>query len=489
MHTPIFNSRQDFSVVDIGVGTLLILLALFINKLGVAGNALFFSLIAVMAIGPVKLAFEGFVLSVLALCTNQAIVLKTVLWAYGRFAVLLGLSGRFLVVDQAATGYGILKETRYITLCMFCGAAAFTSLVANNRPEIALLKVFLFWFSLSGLWSAVNHLRLTKTDVAPWMLKIVGAVCCLNVLSIPLGIANNFRDEGFTHGLYNLGFYHSQTVGPACGMMTVYLVSIWLFTAYRNRWLCIPLGLVLVWSMYLSGSRTGLLTLAAGLGSLMAFTMVWQGAPWQRIRLNISRSALVGASIAGVTLVLLGDLAAGGKLSTAATRFIAKGRSNVETFELKDVMSSRQGLIDRSMANFWESPVIGNGFQMYGDREATQNTTIMTSQVEKGFLPAAILEETGVFGTVFFVLFLASCLSQYVCDRNIPGISSFIALLAMNLGECSFFSFAGHGGLIWCFVAAADLLGVRTKVATHQAQAPARVSRPRPTLGRSAAAL
>ena len=468
MRSPSFTASRDFSLTDMAVGTALMLAAIFINKLGVLGNIAFFLLLAVMAIGPVKLAFEALVLGVLALCANQAIVLKTVVWAVGRFAILLGLSGRFLVLDQAAAGYSLIREKRYIALCLFCAAAAFTSLAANNRPEIAILKVLLFWLSLSGVWSAVNSLRASKADIAPWMMKIIATTCAMNLLSLALGVASNFRDERFTQGLFNLGFYHSQTVGPACAVMLVYLASVWLFTPYRNRWICGPMAVVLLYSMYLSGSRTGLLTLTAGLGCLLMLTLMWRRDGLSVVRINMRRTVLVGWVAVGIVMVMLGDIAAGGRISRAALSFVAKGRKNVETITLEDTLSSRQGLIDRAMRNFRESPLIGNGFQMYADREATRNTTIMTSQVEKGFLPAAILEETGVFGTFFFVLFLATCIAHYIRDRNIPGLSAFAALLAMNLGECSFFSFAGHGGLIWCFVAASDLLGLQTKFAAKR---------------------
>lgn len=482
---------KDFSLADVTVGTALVLAAILVNQLGIVGNVIFFSILAIMAVGSVKITFEALVLGVMALCTNQAIVLKTVVWAFGRFALLLGVSSRFLFIDQARTGYALLRESRYIALCLFCGVAALTSLAANNRPEIALLKVLLFWLALSGIWSAVSVLRAAQMDVAPWMIKIIAAVCILNLVSLPLGIANNFRAEGFSHGLYNLGFYHSQTVGPACAMMIVYLASVWLFTAYRNRWICGPLVIVLLYSMYLSGSRTGAITLAGGIATLITLALAWNGSHWLRIRVNMQRSTLVATTIALACLVIVGDVVAGGSISRRAAAFIAKGRKDptADSLTLETAFSSRQALINRSMKHFWESPLVGNGFQMYGDREATQNTTVMTSQVEKGFLPAAILEETGILGTTLFLLLIATCIGHYVHDRNIPGLAAFVALLVMNIGECSFFSFAGQGGLIWCFIAASDLLGLKTKVAIQpRLSLPEFPKSPR-AFGRAAAAL
>lgn len=461
------SPRLDFSIVDIAVGTAAILAAIFVNRLGVGGNIAFFIAVAVMAVGSVKLAFEALVLATLALCANQAIVLKTIVWAYSRFVVLLGLSGRFLFLDQSRVRSGLLKEGRYIALCGFCLVACITSLLANNRPEIALLKVFLFWISLSGVWSAQSCLRATHTDIAPWMVKIAVAACCMNIVSLPLGIANNFRDEATSQGLYNLGFYHSQTVGPVCAIMTVYLLSVLLFTAYRNRWICWPIIAVLLYSIYLSRSRTGILVLVAGLSAVFVFSLLWRGHRFSRIRLNVSRSGLVAGLVGMLALALIGDVAMTGGLSRRVLSFLAKGRKEVTDITVEDLTSSRQALIDRSFAYFRESPWYGNGFQMYANREWTQNTTIMTAQVEKGFLPSAILEETGIIGTIFFVVFLLQCILRYVQDRNIPGLAGFIALLAMNLGECSFFSFAGHGAMIWLYVAAGDLLGLDAKVTTR----------------------
>lgn len=466
---------SDLAVDDILLGTVLMMGAVLLNSFGPVGNGVFFALLVIMlCIGP-RWAFEALSLGFLALCTNHAFVQKTMIWAVGRFGLVLLPPIRF-VLDALAMKTSPFALPFYRWLSVFCGAAAVTSVLSGNRVDLALLKVFSFWMGASGMMIGATVLRAAKLDVGPYIIKVIASSCGFSILAILLGVGQNFKDERFTGGLYNLGFYHSQTLGPMSALMLIYLANVFLFSSYRNRWICVALAGPLALSLGLSGSRTGLLTLLVGALASTLLTFAWNAHPRFQLRLNLRRSTLVIAGICLAIATLAVDVVTGNRITQGITRFAMKSGGAAETVSVEGLTASRKFLIDRGMANFRNSPIVGNGFQLYASREWADSVTILTAQVEKGFLPAALLEETGIVGAFFFCIFLASYVVYCYRERNIPGLAMFLAFLAMNLGEVVIFSLAGHGAFAWILVIAGFLLGDQCRIPRGSSPTSLRVS-------------
>ena len=122
-------------------------------------------------------------------------------------------------------------------------------------------------------------------------------------------------------------------------------------------------------------------------------------------------------------------------------------------------MQSREALINQSWELFRSHPITGIGFQVSYSEEFRQKATLLSAPVEKGFLPTAVLEETGILGTSFFVIFLVSFLGYLIGQRNIPATTVFLAVLFTNLGEVQLFALGGPGQLGWILTGAAMILG------------------------------
>ena len=117
------------------------------------------------------------------------------------------------------------------------------------------------------------------------------------------------------------------------------------------------------------------------------------------------------------------------------------------------VTSSRQGLIDMSMSDFRRNPLFGRGFQVAeytADQVAMAGSSfVISAPVEKGVLPIMVLGETGVVGAIVFTIFLISFYSTSCRRRLYVTAALFTVLLATNMGEATFFSPGGSGGLLW----------------------------------------
>jgi hypothetical protein len=111
--------------------------------------------------------------------------------------------------------------------------------------------------------------------------------------------------------------------------------------------------------------------------------------------------------------------------------------------------------------NFLESPLIGIGFEVSKSHYFEENATLFYAPIEKGFLPLAVLEETGVIGTFFFLVFLVTYMRSLGNSLNVPGLAMFLTFLAVNCGESMFFALGGHGAFGWLLFTAGTQLGDR----------------------------
>jgi len=111
--------------------------------------------------------------------------------------------------------------------------------------------------------------------------------------------------------------------------------------------------------------------------------------------------------------------------------------------------------------NFLESPLIGLGFEVSKAHYFEENVTLFYAPIEKGFLPLAVLEETGVIGPFFFLVFLVTYMRSLGDELYMPGLAMFLTLLAVNCGESMFFALGGHGSFGWLLFTAGTQLGDR----------------------------
>ena len=145
-------------------------------------------------------------------------------------------------------------------------------------------------------------------------------------------------------------------------------------------------------------------------------------------------------------------------LRQSAVQFIFKTRGaevakESQTFE--NLVSSRQGLVDHALANFHESPWIGNGFQVSSaqkDLKIYSWKQLLSAPIEKGVWVVAVLEEGGVFGMILFALFLLIAFYGLLTRHAFIGAAVLFVFIISNFGEFTFFSMSSTGGLLWSMV-------------------------------------
>lgn len=331
------------------------------------------------------------------------------------------------------------------------------------QPIISYLKLTLFTIVFFAFYS-VGNAATTQSSLGAAQLRsfflcfatflIAGSVCL-----IPFPAISLLRVEDFflQHGYYPEGALfmgmtlHSQALGPIVAIVSVVLLADLLFSVKKWDPLYLFLLILSPILIYKTGSRTAMGTYIAGLffTTFVFMCARGMGARWK----NKALSALF-------LLGLCGGLAfmATPSLRQSAIEFIFKSRGTEvakesQTFE--KMISSRQGLVDRATTNFHESPWIGNGFQvseMQRDLKVTSWKQLLSAPIEKGVWVVAVLEEGGVFGMMLFCLFLLIAFYSLLTHHAFIGASALFVFIVSNLGEFTFFSISGMGGLFWAMV-------------------------------------
>lgn len=347
------------------------------------------------------------------------------------------------------------------------------------QPLISYLKLTLFtiiffaFYSVSS--STISRQQLNVTQLRSTFLcfatfLIVGSVCLISFPGIATMSAEFYILRGLPvpEGSLFMGMtLHSQALGPIVAVLSVMLLADLLFSV--KKWdklylLLLALSPILI---YKTGSRTAMGTYVAG---LFFVTLVFMhargvGAKWK------------GKALSALFLIgMIGGLAfmATPSMRQSAVQFIFKSRGAEvakESRTIENLVSSRQGKFDIAMANFHESPWIGNGFQVSVEQKDMRIDSwkqLLSAPIEKGVWVTAVLEEGGVFGMVLFCLFLLIAFYCLLSRQAFIGAAVLFVFITSNLGEFTFFSMSAGGGLMWSMV----FLGVAMDASRlkHEAQ-------------------
>ena len=329
-------------------------------------------------------------------------------------------------------------------------------------PIISYLKLTLFtiiFFSFYSVGNAsarsnlgVTHLRSIFLCFAVFL--IIGSVCLIPFPGVATMSAQYYVSRGLPipEGSLFMGMtLHSQALGPIIAVLSVMLLADLLFSVKRWDWLY---GILLFLSpvlIYKTGARTAMGTYAAGIFFVTLIFMHARGVGVKWTGKVLSVLILIG---------MLGGLAfmATPTLRQGAVQFIFKSRGAEvakESQTMDNLISSRQGGFEHSMANFRESPWIGNGFQVSSKQRGMKIYSwkqLLSAPIEKGVWVSAVLEEGGVFGMILFCLFLLIAFYALLTRHAFIGATVLFVFIVSNLGEFTFFSMSAGGGLMWSMV-------------------------------------
>jgi hypothetical protein len=325
-------------------------------------------------------------------------------------------------------------------------------------------------------WDAtVIVLVLSKLDqtryriVGDWLFSLTAVVALLSLCTLALPSIAYIPDTKFLRGILN----HSQALGCITAPMLAGGVCIALLRPEPSfkGWLLLGLICMLV---FLTRSRTA--AIAVFLGVMVSLFVRDNTSIFVNRR---ARRRILLAGTIGLSLLVVGSIVGYGLTSALSGFVLKRGETKVSSA----LTAARgQGAMDE-IQNFLKSPIVGNGFGVYADGQfPVPVTTIggipVSAPVEKGFLPTAVLEETGTLGGIAFVVMLTTFVRQLVKHGTTVQLSILLCVLFTNIGEATLLSPGGLGMYLWILVAYALRGSVLNNTPTMAARNPSTLSDP-----------
>ena len=347
---------------------------------------------------------------------------------------------------------------------LFC---AILSSLGGWFPMISYLKLFNFAMLLLGIYFVGQSMQQSDRDLE----NVRAAIMAFAIIVIGGSFVARFIPEiGYSmelasaerYGNYLIGdevltlekttlfsgvLFHSQALGPVVSFYAIWLLCDMLFVERRMAKLHLLLLAIAPFVLWMTRSRTAFVIIA---GSLMVMYLVGLPmaslSPARKARLRIFFTVLLVLTVAGLVMLQIAE----GTVSKwlRKTDDLAGDSRSLTTA----VTDTRMSLIMRDIADFQRNPLFGKGFQVSEWHPAAFRAgaiTIWSAPIEKGPLPIMILGEGGILGEIMFIIFLVAFVAFCLKRKYAAMLTLFSCFLLSNLGETTFFSPSGVGGIGW----------------------------------------
>jgi hypothetical protein len=414
---------------------------LLLGSLGPPALAAILVLLAADALRSTRIAIRSLVLIYIVRALNPGIVgVEQDLLLPGVVAVMVCCAR--ICYDSYRRRAGIPHELWYLTA--YVSVVILVSLFTSQFITVSLFKALFFYSVAASILLGCSTLADTRTEILGWLINCHAAVL---IVSLPL-LFNDlgyFRDGQGFQGILGHPQSYAIFLAPFAALLLCLVFQ-------RGGAWALPWLIVVAISLVMTLSRTGIF--AALAGAAIAFVAVRRSSPRSGARLRIAVLCSVIGCAAFVTAYMAPDQA----MNTLET-FVLKGRGEdlSESFE-----ASRGLLIVEEMAHFLAHPLTGIGFgvtlsEIHVSIPIYEPITGLpiSFPTEKANLVVAVLEETGILGFGFFLLFMWVYFRGVRRAGNVAVAAMAFAAIVTNVGEMTFFSMNSYGMLTWVLLALA----------------------------------
>lgn len=364
--------------------------------------------------------------------------------------VLLALAGvRVWISTISRRGWG---SPVLFWLAVFGLAILLHSATVSRQGVLSAFKIVSFVFGATTVLLAFECSALRKVDWTPWFVGLWSAVVLLSAPTVFFPSIGYLKNGWGFQGI--LG--HPQSFGAFLAVAVAWFgARLILYPLTHTHWMLVLIGCLGWVELILTKARTGLLAVLVGLTCVAALSVV-KRYEWRQQFISALRKPLVLlVLLAVVTMILLDPSTLGNRVEAYVFKHGHDAKSSITDAYTK----SRGAGLSNQWKNFLRSPLVGHGFGVvpYNDPDAVQLLDPifglpLSAPTEKGFLPTAILEETGIVGAVF-LLFLLGSLFRFASGRGDSAVMwSFYTSILVNVGEMVFFSFGGLGLYTWLII-------------------------------------
>ena len=358
----------------------------------------------------------------------------------GRWLVLFASFGRIVWdgVLENAPWPRILRPIVlfFITIFLF-------AILVSYIPAVSILKDVTFTM---GLVIIMTGLYRTTELREYWFSFFFTYAAFIVFASAPFLVTSyGYRSNGMGfQGILN----HSQSFGTVMVPIAAIFSSLYLF--YNQKSKIVTFGALIAWvGIFLSQARTSFI---ATILSLIVACMIgfFMGPKWRETIVK----AFAGTRMAILFVIaLVFSVLMWSQIQEAFVGFLLKDDGDDSV--VASLQDSRGELIRRSMNNFWDNPITGIGFGVPSDPSLLRIKygpfgIPLGASVEKGFMPSAVLEETGLIGALIIIYLIGMMLYPILKVGGLMPLWVVLGCVIVNFGEMVFFAIgAGDGIYLW----------------------------------------
>jgi hypothetical protein len=405
--------------------------------------------------GP-RQAIQALAMSVIVMYSNEALV---------TLSSASGALSRLVLIAAALRVWPLIRLSdlgRIWPIWLFAVLAASTSMMTSPAVAISIMKVITFAVVTTTIIVAYNQLSLRRLEeLQTWIMTLGLVVVGLSLLTLARPSIAFHRTGTGLQGI--LG--HPQSLAVLLAPFAAWLVAGLTMVKGKLRILPIVVTVTVCLAMLMTEARTAAAALA--FGTTLAMLRSFGKVPAGTTRPSLVR--LVGFACAAVVALVIVGLTTD-KLSHAAADFLMK-RSGARDVGHAFAASRGDGIASQ-WQHFLNKPLTGNGFGVYPDGHFPAGVAMwgdipISAPVEKGFVPTAILEETGALGglTFFLLVFMLGLWTWKSGDPRMMAL--FGACIGVNVGEAVILAPGGIGLLVWILIGLASA-GARSRRPTKQ---------------------
>lgn len=346
-------------------------------------------------------------------------------------------------------------------LWLFCGFTAVLTIASSSIVVVSLMKLLAFFVGATAVLVIFGRLQAQEIKFFEiWFCALYAAIVTTSIATIPFPNLAYALNEVGLQGILS----HPQTFGAMLAPPCCWAIANVLHRKAPLFSVSTAVAAILIVLIVMTQTRTALLAVILGiLSTSVAF--VFGQRHYGRVASLKGSIAKISAGV--VILVLLAAMVT--PIQTAVQHYVYKRESRT----LDEALASRSGGVRWQWQNFTERPIAGHGFGVYpGKQFAKDVRTFMgipiSAPVEKGFLPTALLEEVGILGGFWFVLFVVALSRMVIYKSDIRWVAVMFSCLFVNLGEAVFFSVGGIGMHYWLLIGLASV--IRGSMKGQQAQ-------------------
>ena len=260
----------------------------------------------------------------------------------------------------------------------------------------------------------------------------------------------------------------SQALGPIIALMSTLIFADYVFAIRRKDWIYLGLLISCPILIYKTSSRTAMGAYIAGMG-MVIFLFMQARAVGQRWKGKVLMTVFALCILACVAAIAVPSVRQ--RTLKYALKFGGEGATSKD-LSVERVTSSRQALVESSLAGFRRKPLWGNGFQVGWWMEHERRKGLLSyvsAPIEKGVWPTAVLEEGGLIGFMLFAGFLLVVIPTLIKRHAYCGVCVLWTFTFSNLGEFNFFTMSYLGGFGWTLIFTGLILdGQRLKTVGYQ---------------------